>query len=102
MLLGETAPTPSSGTVPASSGLAASQTILATQGQHLFLMNCAHCHGDDARGDEGPDLHNVHKGDARIHQIVIGGIKGEMPSFGKKLNENDVQALIAYLRTLKT
>lgn len=72
----------------------------AAQGRHLFLMNCAHCHGDDARGDEGPDLHDLHKSDARIHEVIIAGIKGEMPSFGKKLGDPDVQHLIAYLRTL--
>jgi mono/diheme cytochrome c family protein len=72
----------------------------AAQGQHLFLMNCAHCHGDDARGDEGPDLHNLHKSDARIHEVITAGIKGEMPSFGKKLGDPDVRQLIAYLRTL--
>ena len=72
----------------------------AGQGRHLFLMNCAHCHGDDARGDEGPDLHNLHRSDARIHEVITAGIKGEMPSFGKKLGDPDVRRLIAYLRTL--
>src|SRR6185312_8784870 len=52
-----------------------SLTADAAQGRHLFLMNCAHCHGDDARGDEGPDLHDLHKTDARIHQIITTGIK---------------------------
>lgn len=75
-------------------------TADAAQGRHLFLMNCAHCHGDDAHGDEGPDLHNLHKSDARIHEVIIAGIKGEMPSFGKKLGDPDVRQLIAYLRTL--
>ena len=75
-------------------------TVDATQGRHLFLMNCAHCHGDDARGDEGPDLHDLHRSDARIHEVITAGIKGEMPSFGKKLGDQDVQQLIAYLRTL--
>src|SRR5438552_1165474 len=28
----------------------------ANQGYKLFMLNCAHCHGADARGDEGPDL----------------------------------------------
>ena len=69
-------------------------------GRHLFLMNCAHCHGDDARGDEGPDLHTLHRSDARIHEVIIAGTKGEMPSFGKKLGDPDVRQLIAYLRTL--
>ena len=73
----------------------------AAQGRHLFLMNCAHCHGDDARGDEGPDLHNLHRSDARIHQVITAGVKGEMPSFGKKLGEPEVRELTAYLRTLQ-
>jgi cytochrome c oxidase cbb3-type subunit 3 len=73
----------------------------AAQGRHLFLMNCAHCHGDDARGDEGPDLHNLHRSDARIHEVITTGIKGEMPSFRKKLGDPDVRQLIAYLRTLR-
>ncbi len=72
----------------------------ATQGRHLFLMNCAHCHGDDAHGDEGPDLHNLHRSDARIHEVITAGIKGEMPSFRKKFGDPDVRQLIAYLRTL--
>jgi mono/diheme cytochrome c family protein len=65
------------------------------------LLNCAHCHGDDAHGDEGPDLYNLHKSDARIHQVITAGIKGEMPSFGKKLRDPDVRAITAYLRTLR-
>jgi mono/diheme cytochrome c family protein len=73
---------------------------LAAAGRHLFLMNCAHCHGDDALGDEGPNLHGLHKSDGRIHQVITAGIKGEMPSFGKKLNDSDIRALTAYLRTL--
>ena len=73
----------------------------AKQGYRLFEHNCTHCHGEDARGDEGPDLHGLHKSDARLTTIIKGGIKGEMPAFGKKFNDQDVQALIAYLRTLK-
>jgi len=72
------------------------------KGRHLFLLNCAHCHGDDAHGGEGPDLYGLHKSDARIHQVITTGIKGEMPSFGKKFNESDLQALTAYLRTLRS
>ena len=76
------------------------QTADAAQGQHLFVMNCAHCHGDDARGDRGPNLHDLHRSDARIHEVITAGIKGEMLSFGKKLSDPDVRQLIAFLRTL--
>ena len=74
----------------------------ALQGRHLFLLNCAHCHGDDARGDEGPDLHDLHKSDARIHHVITRGIKGEMPSFSRKLGEPEVRQLTVYLRTLQS
>src|SRR6266850_968701 len=73
----------------------------AQKGHNLFDHNCAHCHGDVARGEEGPNLYNLRKSDARITAIVKGGIKGEMPSFAKKFKDADIQALIAYLRTLK-
>ncbi len=71
------------------------------RGYRLFDHNCAPCHGEDARGDEGPDLHGLRKSDARLTSIIKGGIKGEMPAFAKKFSDSDVQALIAYLRTLK-
>jgi mono/diheme cytochrome c family protein len=91
MLIGDTKPVPDSSPVLIAD---------AAEGRHLFLMNCAHCHGDDARGDEGPDLHDLHKSDARIHQVITSGIKGEMPSFAKKLGEPEIRQLTAYLRTL--
>ncbi len=70
-------------------------------GYKLFDRNCAHCHGDDARGDEGPDLHGLTKSDARIERIIKNGIHGEMPAFGKKFGDEDVKQLIVWLRTLK-
>ena len=70
-------------------------------GYTLFMMNCAHCHGNDARGEEGPDLHGVTKSDARITSIIKNGIKGEMPKFGTKLTDADVSALIAFVRSLR-
>ena len=70
------------------------------QGCQLFMQNCAHCHGIDARGGEGPDLHGVSKSDQRIAAIIEVGIPGEMPKFGAKLTHADVQALIAFVRSL--
>lgn len=74
---------------------------LAAQGAKLFAFNCAHCHEIDATGDEGPDLYGLTKSDTRLKAIILGGIKDEMPSFGKKFKDQDVQALVAFLRTLK-
>jgi cytochrome c oxidase cbb3-type subunit 3 len=75
--------------------------LLVERGRSLFLVNCAHCHGDDATGDEGPDLHGLVKSDARIASLINNGIKGEMPRFGAKLGAADIQAIIAFLHSLK-
>ena len=69
-------------------------------GRKLFLGSCAHCHGADASGDEGPDLHAVEVSDRYIAHVITHGIKGEMPSFAKKLRPPDIADLTAYLRTL--
>jgi mono/diheme cytochrome c family protein len=88
--------------------MAAKQTFepakqpLAAQGAKLFSFNCAHCHGADATGDEGPDLHGLTKSDSRLKSIILNGVKGEMPAFNKKFKDEDAQALVAFLRTLKT
>jgi mono/diheme cytochrome c family protein len=74
----------------------------ARRGHSLFERNCAHCHGEDARGDEGPSLYDLKKSDARVTKIIKEGIKVEMPKFGAKFNDADIQALIAYVRTLKS
>ena len=76
------------------------KNAVADRGHHLFLQNCAHCHGDDAHGDEGPDLHGLTRSDQKIARIINNGIKGEMPRFGAKFTDADVQALVAYVRSL--
>jgi len=78
----------------------ASSAALISQGRTLFLSSCARCHASDATGDEGPDLHNVQVSDRYISRIIIRGIKGEMPSFKKKLGGDDILRLTRYLRSL--
>jgi mono/diheme cytochrome c family protein len=71
------------------------------QGRKLFLASCAHCHGADATGDEGPDLHDVAVSDRYISNIITHGIKHEMPSFAKKLGAPEIARLTAYVRSLE-
>ena len=79
-----------------------SEPAAALRGHDLFLMNCAHCHGDDARGtEEGPDLTKFNKSETRIASVVKNGIKGEMPRFDQKLTDADVQILIRFIHSLK-
>ena len=74
---------------------------LVARGRKLFLDSCAHCHGADAHGDEGPDLHGVQVSDRYIANIVTWGIPHEMPSFAKKHGPADITALTAYVRSLE-
>jgi len=79
----------------------ATPETLRISGRKLFLASCAHCHGADALGDEGPDLHGLQVSDRRIATVIRRGIPDEMPSFAKKHSPADIAALIAYLRTLE-
>jgi mono/diheme cytochrome c family protein len=60
-----------------------------------------HCHGRDADGGEdAPSLLKLQISGAHMALVIQSGIKGEMPSFTKKYNEQDVAAIVAYLKTL--
>jgi mono/diheme cytochrome c family protein len=74
---------------------------LVDQGRQFFAMSCSQCHGDDAHGDEGPDLHHLAISNSRIATTIKKGIKGEMPTFAKKYDDHQVAALVSYLRTLR-
>src|SRR2546427_6422526 len=98
MLLGAEIKTDSAPTSTSS----AEESALVARGHDLFLMNCAHSHGDDALGtDEAPNLATRRVSNARIASVINNGIKGEMPRFNQKLHEGDLQLLIHCLRSLK-
>jgi mono/diheme cytochrome c family protein len=75
---------------------------LIAQGRKLYLDSCAHCHGADAAGDEGPDLHDLQVSYRYIAHMIIFGEPHEMPSFAKKHGSADIGALTAYIRSLET
>lgn len=70
------------------------------QGQAIFQMNCAGCHGWLADGSVGPSLQGVSKRKSRyglIHQ-VISGETPPMPQFQPGVKE--MTDLLSYLKTL--
>jgi cytochrome c oxidase cbb3-type subunit 3 len=73
----------------------------ARAGRALFLKNCAHCHGADAHGDDGPDLHKLDESDEWIAARIRNGKAGQMTAFAGKLQASEINCLIAYLHTLK-
>lgn len=95
---GRTTPLPFT---PPAEFAALTRADVRSRGRTLFLQSCAHCHGEDARGDEGPDLHDLWVSDRRIATVVRNGIKGEMPSFAKKHDALEIALLVSYVRSLK-
>lgn len=82
----------------------------APDGAAIFKTKCAPCHGADGSGQTtmGKKLNikdlrsdDVQKQtDIELTKVISGG-KGKMPPYGKQLSTADIQALIAFIRTLK-
>jgi mono/diheme cytochrome c family protein len=83
---------------------------LQARGRNVFDANCARCHEPYARkGLHGPSLHNVYKkeylpsgtpaNDDRITEVIVRG-RAKMPAFGNSLSDSQLDALLAYLKTL--
>ena len=104
-------------------GVAAAVAIMAvlslsltvpTQGQgdksaSTFKSKCATCHGTGGKGDSpagkslgAADLTKVAAGkSAEELKAVIQNGKGKMPAYGKSLKPEEIDAMVAYIKSLK-
>ncbi len=79
---------------------------VSKRGKKIFASTCAGCHGLDGRGGErAPNIAENPKvlrfSDAQISHIIENGVPGTgMPAF-HSLAHPDVQAVVAYLRSLQ-
>lgn len=77
------------------------------QGKELYEANCQACHMPDGSGRIGPsligDTHHYPRftTDKGIFEIVYGGATGAMQPFGKRLTQDQILHIIAYVRSLK-
>jgi len=74
------------------------------QGQKLFTVHCARCHGAKGEGSRGPALNRAKlpraTDDAALVKIIDDGIRGtEMPGAGA-MNEREMRQTAAYVRSL--
>jgi mono/diheme cytochrome c family protein len=70
------------------------------QGQAIFQMNCASCHGITADGQVGPSLHHISDRKSRvglIHQVTSGQTP-PMPQF--QPSPQEMADLLEYLESL--
>ena len=80
-------------------------------GRRVYDQNCDQCHEPySTRGKKGPGLKGVFKkqylsesglpaNDDRVGEIIRFG-RSKMPAYGQKLNDQQIQDLLAYLHTL--
>jgi mono/diheme cytochrome c family protein len=95
---------------------ALAMSVRADDSKALWDANCAQCHGKDGRADtkmgktlSAKDLTDPKVQaaftDAKATQSIKEGVKENgkttMKAFGGKLSDDDVKALVAYVRTLK-
>lgn len=86
-----------------------------TQGQggdksaSIFKSKCAVCHGPGGKGDSpagkslgAADLTKVTAGKSAAElKTVIQNGKGKMPAYGKSLKPEEIDAMVAYVKSLK-
>lgn len=79
-------------------------------GGRLYVRHCASCHGAQGQGGAGPALNGAgaasQHSDKELLRIVGQGQQRpgqpEMPPFGGRLNLQDQQQVIAFIKTLWT
>jgi cytochrome c oxidase cbb3-type subunit 3 len=80
------------------------QTV--SQGQQVFVSTCAPCHRQDGGGNVGPNLTDeywLHGGAPdKIYKTITEGVPAKgMPAWGPQLGADRVQAVTAYVLTLR-
>ena len=89
----------------------------ASTGEEVWMKYCKKCHGDDGKGetamgkkfairDYTDPAVQAEWSDEDIKVAVVDGVTDEngkkvMLAFGKKLSEEEVDAVVTYLRSLK-
>jgi len=87
-----------------------STSSVAEGGGDVFKAKCAMCHGASGAGDTGmgkamnlrdlgsPDVQK--QSDADLSGIITNG-KGKMPKYDGKLTKEQIDSVVAFIRTLK-
>ena len=88
----------------------APMAIYAADGAAVYKAKCATCHGPDGKGETGmgKTLKLRSLGSADVQKItdadltkVIADGKGKMPAYKGKLSDDEIKAVVAFIRTLK-
>jgi len=91
------------------SSLAFQAAVPGVNGAAIFKKNCMMCHGTDGKGFPAlktpnftdPKWQSSTK-DKEMREVIKNGKKGTaMPAFGGQLKDEEISAVVAYVRSLK-
>jgi len=86
--------------------------VASDDGRQLFANTCARCHGADGAGGTpsfagGPAPRNFHdhafheaRTDEQLRMVIVNGKGTAMPPFGTMFDDQQLRALVAYVRSL--
>lgn len=84
--------------------------LFAADGAAIYKTKCQMCHAANGSGDTATgkamkvrDLRSADvqkQTDVELTKVIAGG-KGKMQAYGKQLSTADIEALVAFIRTLK-
>jgi mono/diheme cytochrome c family protein len=70
--------------------------------KRLFATTCGFCHSNGGRtAGKGPQLMGTTLTDAEITSRIKNGKAGQMPAFATTFSDDDIKAIIRYIRGLK-
>ncbi|MBV9248476.1 MAG: cytochrome c [Acetobacteraceae bacterium] len=68
----------------------------------LFAAQCSWCHGAyGMKADKGPRLAGTEMTEKQVHDRILNGKPGLMPSFRKVLTEEQITEFVKYIKSLK-
>ena len=92
---GESAPE-----VPGSADGSADPVLV--EGRELWQASCARCHGGAGGGGAGPGLQGPWPEDRSPDAAAMFGVihdgRGAMPRFGTSLSDDEIDAIVRYIR----
>src|SRR6185369_17294734 len=86
-------------------------TSNARSASHLYSRYCVSCHGRDGKSQTSKGKFSHARDlteakwqddvtDERIYNSIMNGrnVRGQMPAFGKKLNDKEAESLVGFVR----
>jgi mono/diheme cytochrome c family protein len=74
----------------------------AIDGNRLFAGTCGFCHSDGGRkAGKGPKLAGSKRSDEFIINRITNGKPGRMPAFGRTYSPEQIEQILAYIRSLQ-